>query len=335
MKRFLIAAVTCLALTVGVTPAMAGSGLGDVTGTLLGTSQQNTHTAGDASASNENGTWQSNDQSQQGYGGDATTGDATTGAAGCCASAGDATSGDAYGGDVTQSQEAANSNSTTQGASAESKAVQILPVNVAVPVCIAKRCETGDVRQSNTNRSGDASASNENGTWQSNGQSQQGYGGEASTGDATTGKGGCCGSAGDATSGDAYGGDVTQSQSASNSNDTSQDASADSKAKQIAPVNVSGANDARQSNGNSSGDAWAGNERDAQPRARRVPSRSGTASTDRTSTLEAVTAGSRRRAHSSSPCSRCPRQQSRHYRRSPTLPSRHRLYPRRRSRHRR
>ena len=189
MKRFLIAAVTCLALTVGVTPAMAGAGLGGVTQTLLGTSQQNTNAAGDASASNENGTWQSNDQSQQGYGGNATTGDATTGAAGCCGSAGDATSGDAYGGDVTQSQEAANSNSTTQNASAESKAdsttqnasaeskaVQILPVNVAVPVCIAKRCETGDVRQSNTNRSGDASASNENGTWQSNGRASRATG---------------------------------------------------------------------------------------------------------------------------------------------------------------
>jgi hypothetical protein len=362
MKRFLIAAVTCLALTVGVTPAMAGSGLGGVTGTLLGTSQQNTNTAGDASASNENGTWQSNDQSQEGYGGNATTGDATTGAAGCCGAAGDATSGDAYGGDVTQSQNAtnsnsttqtasaeskavqilpvnvavpvcvavscksggveqsntntsgdawagndnetgqsneqsqkgvggdastgdakgggsgdatsgdafggdvtqsqaaSNSNSTTQTASAESKAVQILPVNVAVPVCIAKHCDTGDVRQSNTNRSGDASASNENGTWQSNGQSQHGYGGDAETGDATTGKGGCCGSAGEATSGDAYGGDVTQSQSASNSNDTSQDASAESKATQIAPTNVSGASHARQSNANGSGDAWAGNE---------------------------------------------------------------------------
>jgi hypothetical protein len=361
MKRFLIAAVTCLALTVGVTPAMAGSGLGGVTGTLLGTSQQNTNTAGDASASNENGTWQSNEGSQQGYGGDASTGDATTGAAGCCASAGDATSGDASGGDatqtqdatnsnsttqdasaeskavqilpvnvavpvclavscksggveqsntsssgnaragnqnetgqsneqsqkgvggdastghakgggygdatsgeasggdVTQSQTASNSNSTTQNASAESKAVQILPVNVAVPVCIAKHCETGDVRQSNANRSGDVSASNENRTWQSNAQSQQGFGGNAESGDATTGKGGCCTSAGDATSGDAYGGDVTQSQSASSSNDTSQNASAESKAKQIAPANVSGASPARQSNANSSGDAWAGN----------------------------------------------------------------------------
>jgi hypothetical protein len=370
MKRFLIAAVTCLALTVGVTPAMAGSGLGGVTQTLLGPSQQNTNTAGDASASNENGTWQSNEGSQQGYGGDARTGDATTGVAGCCGSTGDATSGDAYGGDVTQSQDATNSNATTQDAAAESKAEQTVPVNVAVPVCVAlscksggveqsnantsgdawagnenatgqsneqsqkgvggdaitgdaanggsgdatsgdasggdvtqsqsasnsnsttqdasaeskaeqtlpvnvyapvcvaKHCETGDVRQSNTNRSGDASASNENRTWQSNDGSQQGYGGDARTGDATTGKDGCCGSTGDATSGDAHGGDVTQSQSASNSNSTTQDASAESKAKQTLPANVyvpvcvayhCDTGGVRQSNTNRSGDAWAGN----------------------------------------------------------------------------
>jgi hypothetical protein len=263
MKRFLIAAVTCLALTVGVTPAMAGSGLGGVTQTLLGTSQQNTNTAGDASASNENGTWQSNDQSQQGYGGDAQTGDATTGGASCCGSAGDATSGDAYGGDVTQSQDAANSNSTTQSASAASTAEQTLPVNVAVPVCVAYSCDTGGVEQSNANSSGDAWAGNENATGQSNEQSQTGVGGDATTGDATTG------GSGDATSGGASGGDVTQSQSASNSNDTSQDASAESKAKQTLPVNVyvpvcvakrCDTGDVRQSNTNASGDASASNE---------------------------------------------------------------------------
>ena len=171
----------------------------------------------DASAVNANGTSQSNDQSQTGYGGDASTGDASTGGAGCCGS-GDATSGDAYGGDVDQSQEASNTNSTSQEASAESKAVQVLPVNVAVPVCVGVYCKTGDVEQSNTNTSGDASAKNINVTDQSNEQWQQGVGGDATTGDATTG------GSGDATTGDAYGGDVTQSQSASNTNDTWQDA---------------------------------------------------------------------------------------------------------------
>lgn len=368
MKRYVIAAITCIALTAGVTPATASGGLGGVVKTLTGTSQQNTNTAGDASASNANATSQSNEQSQTGSGGDATTGDASTGGAGCCGS-GDATSGDADGGDVTQSQEASNTSSTTQEASAESKAVQVLPVNVAVPICVAKACDTGSVEQSNTNtsgdasaknvnvtdqsneqwqtgtggdarsgdataagsghattgdaaggdvtqsqtasnenvtsqkaeavseaiqvvpvnvavpvcvaahcktgdveqsngnRSGDASAFNGNGTWQSNEQGQSGSGGDASTGDATAGGTGCC-SSGDATSGDAYGGDVDQSQSASNSNTTSQDASATSKAVQIAPVNVAApvciawhckTGDVEQSNTNSSDDAWAGN----------------------------------------------------------------------------
>ena len=132
------------------------------------------------------GRGQSNEQCQSGYGGNATSGDATTGKGGCCGS-GDATSGDAYGGDVTQSQEASNSNSTSQSATAESKATQTLPVNVYVPVCIAKYCKTGDVEQSNDNRSGDASAWNQNETWQSNEQSQKGVGGDATTGDATAG----------------------------------------------------------------------------------------------------------------------------------------------------
>ena len=232
MKRYVIAAITCIALTVGVSPAAADGGLGGVVQTITGTTQENTNTAGDASASNANGTWQSNDQSQTGFGGDASTGDATTGGAECCGSAGDATSGDAYGGDVTQSQDATNSNSTSQEASAESKAVQTLPVNVAVPVCVALSCDTGSVEQSNTNSSGDAWAGNTNTTGQSNEQSQTGVGGDATTGDATTG------GSGDATTGDAYGGDVTQSQTASNSNETTQDASAESKAYQTVPVNV-------------------------------------------------------------------------------------------------
>jgi hypothetical protein len=362
MKRFVIAAITCIALTVGVSPAAADGGLGGVVETITGTTQQNTNTAGDASASNANGTWQSNDQSQQGYGGDASTGDASTGTSGdayggdvtqsqeatntnatsqeasaeskaeqtlpvnvavpiCVAKAcdmgsaeqsntnssgdvwagntnttgqsneqsqkgvggdattgdattgggsGDATTGDAHGGDVTQSQTASNSNETTQNATAASKAKQTVPVNAYVPVCIAYKCETGDVSQSNANRSGDASASNQNGTWQSNDQSQKGVGGDATTGDATAGGNSCdsCHASGDATSGKAYGGDVTQSQSASNANSTSQDATATSKAKQVAPVNAyvpvclalyCRSGDVEQSNTNGSGDAWAGN----------------------------------------------------------------------------
>ncbi len=86
---------------------------------------------------------------------------------------------------MTQSQEASNSNSTTQDASARSKAEQTLPVNAYVPVCVAKRCDSGDIRQANTNRSGDAWAGNVNHTGQSNEQSQKGVGGNASTGDAT------------------------------------------------------------------------------------------------------------------------------------------------------
>ena len=190
------------------------------------------------------------------------------------------TSGNAYGGDVTQSQDASNSNSTSQTATAESKATQTLPVNAYVPICIAKYCETGNVEQSNDNRSGDASAWNQNGTWQSNDQSQKGVGGDATTGDATAGGDPCkqdrptkttwksgCGS-GDATSGNAYGGDVTQSQSASNSNSTSQTAYAKSKAEQTLPVNAyvpvclayrCDTGGVEQSNTNSSGDAWAGN----------------------------------------------------------------------------
>ena len=261
MKRYVIAAITCIALTVGVSPAAASGGLGGVVQTLTGTSQQNTNTAGDASAFNANGTSQSNHQSQTGYGGDATTGDATAGGAGCCGS-GDATSGDAYGGDITQSQEASNTNSTSQDANAESKAVQVLPVNVAVPICVGVYCKTGDVEQSNTNTSGDASAKNVNVTDQSNEQWQQGVGGDATTGDATTG------GSGDTTTGDARGGDVTQSQSGSNANDTWQDASATSKASQVVPVNVAvpvciaaycktGA--VEQSNDNRSGDASAFN----------------------------------------------------------------------------
>ena len=48
MKRYVIAAITCIALTVGVGPAAASGGLGGVVQTLTGTSQQNTNTAGDA-----------------------------------------------------------------------------------------------------------------------------------------------------------------------------------------------------------------------------------------------------------------------------------------------
>jgi hypothetical protein len=223
--------------------------------------QSNTNRSGDASAWNANHTGQSNEQSQKGVGGDATSGDATAGS-------GDATTGKAVGGDVDQSQRASNANETTQTATATSKATQILPVNANVPVCIAKYCKTGDVEQSNTNRSGDATASNEDGTWQGNDQRQWGFGGDATSGDATTGGKGCCGSGGDATSGDAYGGDVTQSQEASNANSTSQEASATSKATQVGAINVNvpvcvawhcETGDVDQSNRNRSGDASAWN----------------------------------------------------------------------------
>ena len=137
--------------------------------------QSNTNSSGDAWAGNTNNTGQSNEQSQTGVGGDATTGDATTGGG-----SGDATTGDADGGDVTQSQTASNSNETTQDASAESKANQTVPVNVYVPVCVAYRCDTGGVEPvEQRTRSGDASAANANKTGQSNEQSQQGYGGDA------------------------------------------------------------------------------------------------------------------------------------------------------------
>ena len=53
------------------------------------------------------------------------------------------------------------------------------------PVCVAKHCRFGDVEQSNTNRSGDASAWNKNHTGQSNEQVQKGVGGDATTGYAT------------------------------------------------------------------------------------------------------------------------------------------------------
>ena len=64
--------------------------------------------------------------------------------------------------------------------------------------------ESGAGEQSNENRSGDASAWNKNHTGQSNEQFQKGVGGDATTGDATTG-----GGSGDATSGKAVGGDVS------------------------------------------------------------------------------------------------------------------------------
>ena len=272
MKRYVIAAISCLALIVGVSPAAAGDGLGGILQTVTQTTQQNTNRSGDATASNANGTWQGNDQSQTGYGGDATSGDATTGGSGCCGSGGDATSGDAYGGDVTQSQEAANTNSTTQEATATSKATQVLPVNVNVPVCVAWHCKTGDVEQSNRSSSGDAAAWNANHTGQSNEQSQKGVGGDARSGDATA-EGGCCdhgkgkpapckeqhpkpyggkpygekpckdGPKGEqhgpsAESGKAKGGDVDQRQQAQNDNHTAQDAEATSKANQFGALNL-------------------------------------------------------------------------------------------------
>jgi hypothetical protein len=113
----------------------------------------------------------------------------------------------------------------------------------------------GDLDQSNSNRSGSAVAGNWNETTQSNAQSQDAAGGNASTGDAVGGSGagektdarsskGDCGckngtwkddrsGGGDARSGDAYGGDVDQSQDASNWNGTTQEANAESRAEQF------------------------------------------------------------------------------------------------------
>jgi hypothetical protein len=136
--------------------------------------------------------------------------------------------------------------------------VQVLPVNAAVPVCVALYCKTSDVDQSNGNSSGDAWAGNVNKTGQSNDQSQKGVGGDAATGDATA-SGGCCSKpyhpkpkhgcdngkskhepehGGDAESGKAKGGDVDQTQSASNDNRTGQTAHAASTAKQEGALNL-------------------------------------------------------------------------------------------------
>ena len=149
-----------------------------------------------------------------------------------------------------------------------SSAKQFKPTNVAAG--------SGAGEQSNTNRSGDASAWNKNQTGQSNGQFQKGVGGNATSGDATVG-GSCCkpdghpkprpkpgyGShkghgksksdkpcqkyepkphkpehGGDATSGEAKGGDVDQGQRALNDNGTTQTAEAASIATQKKPLNV-------------------------------------------------------------------------------------------------
>ena len=125
--------------------------------------------------------------------------------------------------------------------------------------------DNGKVEQANSNRSGDAIAVNRNGTTQSNDQKQSGTGGNATSGDAQGGNGG---DGGDADSGKAAGGDVNQSQNASNSNETTQNANAESKAVQVAPSNTNitvrilsdGDNgDVDQSNSNESGDAYARN----------------------------------------------------------------------------
>jgi hypothetical protein len=111
---------------------------GDVT-------QSNSNRSGDAFAGNWNGTQQSNAQSQAGTGGNAASGDATGGdggskgpswhgknGCGCQGDGrdgGDAGSGDAYGGDVDQTQNASNSNGTSQDADASSEAWQLFPRN--------------------------------------------------------------------------------------------------------------------------------------------------------------------------------------------------------------
>ena len=112
------------------------------------------------------------------------------------------------------------------------QAVAIPGTNVAVRVL--DNGDNGKVEQTNSNRSGDAVAINRNGTTQSNGQAQSGTGGNATSGDARGGNGG---NGGNASSGKAAGGDVNQSQNASNSNGTSQNANAVSKAWQLFPSN--------------------------------------------------------------------------------------------------
>jgi hypothetical protein len=225
--------------------------------------QSNDNESGDASAINKNNTDQSNDQSHYGFGGNAESGEATagdgSGECGCYSHGADASTGDAYGGDASQSQDASNSNSTSQSAYASSEAKQIVPINVNAPIRILSN---GDdkVEQSNDNESGDASAGNFNNTDQSNDQKQLGVGGDATSGPATS-------DGGDASTGKAVGGDVDQSQSASNSNETQQQAAASSEATQILPMNVNapirilsdGDDKVEQSNDNESGDATAVN----------------------------------------------------------------------------
>ena len=46
MKRYVIAAISCLALIVGVSPAAAGDGLGGILQTVTPTTQQNTNRSG-------------------------------------------------------------------------------------------------------------------------------------------------------------------------------------------------------------------------------------------------------------------------------------------------
>ncbi len=196
--------------------------------------QSNDNESGDAKAINLNNTDQSNDQKQLGVGGHAASGPATS-------DGGDASTGKAVGGDVDQAQAAGNTNETSQEAAASSEATQILPINLNAPIRILS---FGDdkVEQSNDNESGDATAVNLNNTEQSNQQQQYGFGGNAESGAATAGDGsgdcGCKSSGSDASTGDAYGGDVNQSQDAGNSNNTSQSAEASSTATQIAPVNA-------------------------------------------------------------------------------------------------
>ena len=154
--------------------------------------QSNTNCSGDATASNESGTWQGNDQHQSGYGGDATTGAATTGGSGCWRLGWRCDERrrlrrrrHAVAGGVERQQHFAGGVGGVEGD----------PVRAGernVPVCVAGHCETGDVEQSNRNRSGDATAWNANRTGQSNEQSQKGVGGDARSGEATV-KGGCCG----------------------------------------------------------------------------------------------------------------------------------------------
>ena len=187
MKRFCIAAITCLALVVGVSPATAGSGLGGVPNTRH-RDEPGEHERGRRRV----GVECERDVAVERAGPDRGTAatplpvSATAGGDGCCGSVAMRRVATPMAATSRSRRRRRTRTAPTQTASAESKAEQESPVNVNVG-------ESGAGEQSNENSSGDASAWNKNHTGQSNEQFQKGVGGDATTGDATTG-----GSSGDA-----------------------------------------------------------------------------------------------------------------------------------------